>query len=68
MLLLILILHVQLLLMELNVNGIQLQIIVEIKIVKIMQDQLIQLVKLSTQLAQQELEDFVLKSNHVLTH
>ena len=61
-------LHVQLLLMELNVNGIQLQIIVEIKIVKIMQDQLIQLVKLSTQLAQQELEDFVLKSNHVLTH
>ena len=61
-------LHVQLLLMELNVNGIQLQIIVEIKIVKIIQDQLIQHVKLSMQLAQPELEDFVLKLNHVLTH
>ena len=53
--------------MELNVNGIQLLIIAEIKIVKIMQDHLIQLVKLLTQLAQQEVEDFVLKLNHVLT-
>jgi len=53
--------------MELNVNGIQLQIIVEIKIVKIMQDQLIQLVKVLTQLVQLVLEDFVLKLNLVLT-
>jgi UTP-glucose-1-phosphate uridylyltransferase len=60
-------LHVQLLLTELNVNGIQLLIIVEIKIVKIMQDHLTQHVKLLTQLAQQVLEDFVLKLNLVLT-
>lgn len=60
-------LHVQLLLMEQNVNGIQLLIIAEIKIVKIMQDHLIQLVKLLTHLVQQVLEDFVLKLNLVLT-